>query len=46
MSLTLGDDGSWHVLDARDEKRVGELNPDHFEDGELLTLIRRLLPIG
>ena len=44
--LVLGDDGCWQVLDAGTQKRIGELNPHHFEDGELLALIGLLRPIG
>lgn len=46
VSLALGDDGSWLVLNARTQKRIGELNPHHFEDGELLALVGRLRPLG
>jgi hypothetical protein len=41
VSLSLGDDGCWLVADTRTQKRVGELNPHHFDDAELLTLLGR-----
>lgn len=42
--LVSGYDGCWDVLDARTQKRLGELNPHHFEDGQLLALIGQLRP--
>lgn len=44
VSLTLGDDGSWQITDVRTLKRVGDLNPHHFDDSQFLTLIGRLRP--
>lgn len=46
VSLALGDDGAWQVLDADSQKRIGELNPHHFEDSDLLDLIGRFRPVA
>jgi hypothetical protein len=46
VSLVPGDEGCWEVFDARNNKRVGELNPQHFEDDEFLAVMGLLRPVS
>ncbi len=45
VHLVMDDGGACQVLEANSQKKIGELNPLHFEDGQLLTLIGQLRPI-